>query len=209
MMRKLLTIIALMYISLSAVHAQDHGQKGSARFRFGIEWGYSLSLLNSYQYDYIDPSEGFRVDKSGTKLQGSSNALIATSVGVEFARHFGASLNAGYAGISQARRIFPLSLRETVYFKSYDQDGILAYIEEGLGFHAKDMAHPTYLAKTGTGYRFVLTPRSCMDFILSFQLSTDHPPIYDSHTMSYISKDNLRRSDALYTGINITVAITL
>lgn len=205
-MRKTLIFISLLFTSLPLCHAGNQGQKGSLRFRYGVEWGYTISISNSYHYDYIHPEDGFRVDRKDTDFYAYSNAYANLNTGVEFLRHFGASLHAGFAGIKQERRMVPVSIRESFFFNGYDSDGVLAFIEEGLGIHGSE-DRLSYFAKMGAAYRIALGARESLDLGLSFQAVTDHPPVYDNDTNDYVPDEYLRMTDALYGSINLSVSI--
>lgn len=207
MTRKFLTVTALLLSGMTLASAACPERKGSARVSFGAEWGYTVSVSNTYRMNYIHPQDGFRVDREGTDLYLSSNAFADIFTGLEFHRHYGVSLHAGLAGIRQSRQIVPVSLRETYFFNAFDSDGVMAYIEEGVGFHTNG-ERQSYLMKIGTGYRIALGSHESLDFGLAFRAVTDHPPVYDSDLKDYIPDEFMRRSDALYTSINISVSVS-
>lgn len=205
-MRKPLIIIALLFSSLSLGHARTPGEKGSLRFRYGLEWGYTISISNTYHYDYTHPEDGFRVDRKDTEFYGYSNAYADLNTGIEFLKHYGVSLHAGFAGIKQERRMMPVSLRQSYFFNGYDSDGVVAFIEEGIGFH-KSEDRLSYLLKLGAAYRIALGSHESLDMGLSFRAVTDHPPVYDSDLKDDVPSEHLRKSDALYGSVNLSISL--
>lgn len=207
MMRKFLTITIILILSQFLGHAEETGGKGSLHFRYGIEWGYSVSVINSYHYNYIHPVEGYRVDKKATDFYAYSNAYADLNAGVEFLKHFGTSLHAGFAGVKQARRMVPVSLRESYFFKNYGSDGVMAFLEEGVGFH-KSEEELSYLAKAGAGYRISLSTRGCMDILISVEACTDHPSVYDNDIKAHVPSEYMRESDAVYGIMSFSIMLS-
>lgn len=173
------------------------GNGRSARILAGIEWGYDATVLNAYHYDYLDVADGFRVDEKNVKPMFYSNAHATAHVSLEFAKHFSLGLYAGYAGIQQRTRIFPLSLRSSYFFDSYMNDGNFVFLEGGAGQNERRSTVSPF-GKIGLGRRISLTHRASMDFSASLRIAGDHPPIYDPSIPGYVPEENLRKTDAMY-----------
>lgn len=182
------------------------GKKGSARLSYGLEWGYDATFLEVHHYNYMDASDGFRIDDKAATPMFYSNGHATAHITLEFARCWALGLNAGYAGVFQRTRIFPLALRSTFFFDSFSSDGQFVFLEGGAGLHEMRKAISPF-GRLGYGYRFVLSRKSSMDFQASLRTVADHPPIYDSSIPGYIAEENVRRSDALYNAFILSVAL--
>lgn len=182
------------------------GREGSARLSYGIEWGYDATVLDVYHYNYTDPTDGFRIDDKAVKGMYYSNGHVMANLTLGFARRWALGLHAGYAGIKQRTRFFPLAVRGTYYMDSFRTDGQFLFAEGGAGFHETRKAISPY-GRLGYGYRSVLNKRSSIDFSASLRLAADHPPIYDNTKPGYIPEENVRRSDVIYGAVMLSVAL--
>ena len=182
------------------------GREGRARLSFGFEWGYDVTFANIYHYNYLDPAEGFRVDKRDFKPMYYSNGHVEGHLTVLFAKRLGVGLHAGYAGIQQRTRFFPVSLRTTYFMDSYSSDGQFLFLEGGAGFHDSRKSVSPF-GRLGYGYRIKLSRKISMDLGASLRVCHDHPPIYDSSIPGYIDKENVRRSDALYPAAMFSIGL--
>lgn len=182
------------------------GREGSARLSCGIEWGYDATLVDAYHYNYTDVTDGYRIDKSKVEPMYYSNGHAAVHLTLEFARRWALGFNAGYAGIEQGTRFFPLALRSSYFFDSFRTDGKFVFLEGGAGFHETRKTVSPF-GRAGYGYRMALSARKSMDLSASLRIASDHPPIYDSSIKGYVPEDNIRRSDALYGAVCFSIAI--
>lgn len=200
------TILALL-AGAGPVRAENPpGREGSARLSCGIEWGYNATVLDLYHYNYMDSADGFRIDQKVMKPMYYSNGHATAHLTLEFARRWALGLHAGYAGIQQRTRIFPLALRSTYFMESFREDGQFIFLEGGAGLHeTRKIISP--FGRLGYGYRLALSRRSSMDFSASMRAAFDHPPIYDSSIPGYVPEENIRRSDALYGALLLSVAL--
>lgn len=179
---------------------------GRARILAGIEWGYDATLLYAYHFNYLETTDGFRIDDRDTQTMLYSNAHACANVTLEFAGRFALGLHAGYAGVRQRTRLFPISLRSAYFFSRYDDDSQFVFLEGGAGLH-ENRSTVSPFGKAGYGYRFNLTRRASMDFSASLQCTYDHPPIYDASIPGYIPEENQLRSDALYGALVLAIGI--
>jgi len=208
MRRHIPLLIALMLLAGTAPLRAGNppGREGSARLSCGIEWGYDATVIDAYHYNYMDAADGFRIDEEAVKPMLYSNGHAMAHLTVEFARRWALGLYAGYAGVQQRTRIFPLALRSTYFMESFRDDGQFLFLEGGAGLHETRRSISPF-GRLGYGYRAVLTRRSSIDFSASLRVTADHPPIYDSSIPGYVSDENIRRSDALYGAVILSVAL--
>ena len=208
MRRHILLIIILTLLAETAplLAGNPPGREGSARLSCGIEWGYDATVIDAYHYNYMDAADGFRIDEEAVKPMLYSNGHAMAHLTVEFARRWALGLYAGYAGVQQRTRIFPLALRSTYFMESFRDDGQFLFMEGGAGLHETRKGISPF-GRLGYGYRAVLTRRSSIDFSASLRVTADHPPIYDNSIPGYVSEENIRRSDALYGAVILSVAL--
>ena len=181
-------------------------QEGSARLSFDVEWGYDATLINIYHYNYMETTDGFRIDEKAARPMYYSNGHASAGITLEFARRWALGLHAGYAGIQQRTRCFPLSLRATYFMDSFFEDGAFAFIEGGAGIQEARRNFPAF-GRIGYGYRTILDKNCSLDISGSLRAVYDHPMIYDVSIPGYIPQENIRRSDALYGTACISIAI--
>jgi hypothetical protein len=208
MRRHILLITALTLLAGAAPLRAGNPpvREGSARLSCGIEWGYDATVIDVYHYNYLDATDGFRIDDKAAKPMIYSNGHVMAHLTVEFARRWALGLYAGYAGVQQRTRLFPLTLRSTYFMESFRDDGQFLFLEGGAGLHeTRKSISPS--GRLGYGYRAVLSRRSSIDFSASLRVTADHPPIYDSSIPGYVSDENIRRSDALYGAVLLSVAL--
>ena len=206
-MRKTRAILLALAI-LAAVPAIA-GNGVPARMEYGVEWGYTATILHDYHYNYVDSSDGFRVDESATELLLRSNGLVDAYVGLDFLKHWSVSANAGYAGIFQDRRFFPVGVRVSYFLSSYDDDGLYVSAERGSGFFIKsDNGRTSHTARLGCAYRYKLSRSVAMDFMLSARAVTDHPDVYSFNLGNKVDPMYVRRSNATYGSINFTMSLS-
>jgi hypothetical protein len=208
MRRHILLITALTLLAGSAPLRAGNppGREGSARLSYGIEWGYDATVIDVYHYNYMDAADGFRIDDKAAKPMFYSNGHATAHLTLEFARRWALGLYAGYAGVQQRTRIFPLALRSTYFMESFRDDGQFLFLEGGAGLHETRKSISPF-GRLGYGYRAVLSRRSSIDFSASLRVTADHPPIYDSSIPGYVSDEDIRRSDALYGAVLLSVAL--
>lgn len=200
------TSLALLAGTVPLRAGNPPGREGSARLSYGIEWGYDATVLDAYHYNYTDPADGFRIDDKAVKGMYYSNGHVMAGLTLEFAGRWGLGLHAGYAGIKQRTRIFPLALRCTYYMDSFQTDGQFLFAEGGAGLHETRKGVSPY-GRLGYGFRSVLSKKSSMDFSASLRIAADNPPIYDNTRPGYIPEEDIRRNDALYGALMLSVAL--
>lgn len=206
-MRK--TTLLCLTLMLSAVLTAAERGSGYGHLDYGVEWGYTASVADIYHYNYTSPSMGARIDSRDSRMTYKSNGFVSVFAGAKFARHFAVDVLAGWAGVYEGRRVFPVTLRSSYFFRAYDRDGWKAFLEGGccLGQSFGDKAGG--IAKAGAAYRVMLDRHFALDLGLSLQGVIDHPlSVYDRSRGEAVPERNLRRSDCGYIGVNFTVALS-
>lgn len=208
-MKRLVLISALMMItSLHCAAGTRSVSQITENFhvKYGIEWGYLATFMNSYHTVYFDPDAGYRIDREGTDMFLYSNGYASARLGVEMFGHYSATVLAGYCGIRQDRRILPLTLRAAYHLNSYDETGSMVFLEGGAGIQFSEES-AALLLKAGYGYRLKMSRKSSLDFMASLQMSGDHPGIYNPDIPGYVPDIQVRRSDSLCGAICFSIAI--
>lgn len=196
-----------LLVSFAPLRAGNPARRDAGiRVLYGVEWGYDMQLLDVHHYNYMDAADGFRVDERKVKPTLYSNGHATVHATAEFSERFAVGLYAGYAGIQQRTRFFPVSLRFTYFTGSCTTDGNFIFLEGGAGIHeTRSTVSP--FARTGYGYRMKLTRRASMDFSASVRCTGDHPPIYDTSIPGYVLEDLVRKSDAMYGALVFAVSL--
>ena len=175
---------------------------------YGVEWGYTASVFEAYHYNYTSPSSGARINTRDSHLSYKSNGHIYGFVGARFARHFALDAAAGWAGLYEARRMFPLTLRSSFFFRGYDRDGWKAFLEGGCCLGESYAGKAVGIARMGSGYRVILDRNFALDLSLSLQGVLDHPvDVYDKVREERIPNESLRRSDCNYVSLNFSISL--
>lgn len=208
MVRRLVISVLVLLCSLPpAIAGGKEGRQGSVRFKYGVEWGYNATFLDKYHYDYIEAVDGFRVDERDTRLFLYSNGNVLAKAGLEFGDHCSAFILAGYEGIRQDTRIFPVTLRGTYHLAPLSSDGVMTFIEGGAGFHP-DFGMRCVIGKAGAGYRIKLSRKGSLDMLAAIQICGDHPPIYDREISGKVPAELVRTSDSMYGALVMSMSIS-
>lgn len=205
MKRRLPTVLILI---LAAV-LPAAGQGGwYAHLDYGVEWGYTASFCDIYHYNYTSPTSGARIDSRDTQFAYKSNGYLSAFVGARFARVLALDAVAGWAGVYEGRRVFPLTLRSSVFWSGYERDGWKTFLEGGCCAGKSFAGKPIWMAKMGSGYRILLDRYFALDLMFSLQGVHDHPMgIFDKSRGESVPDKNLRRSDCNYLSANFSVAL--
>ncbi|MBR1576204.1 MAG: hypothetical protein IJ654_07135 [Bacteroidales bacterium] len=205
-MKRYCVLCLLLFLS-AGLHASGRGD-WYGHWDYGIEWGYTASFAEIYHYNYTLPSLGARIDSRDSRLSYKSNGLLTAYTGVKFARHYALDALAGWAGVYEGRRMFPVTMRGSYFFDAYDKDGWKTFLEGGCCLGKSFAGKAVGIVKAGTGYRLMLDRYFALDLSLSLQGILDHPVnIYDRSREEFVPDGNLRRSDCGYIGINFTLAL--
>lgn len=175
---------------------------------YGLEWGYSAKIYDVHHFNYRSEDEGYIIDEEDAGVNYATNALMLVNVGVDVSRTVNVSVHTGFAGISKGQRVHPLSLRLTFAPKGCHNDGILMYLDGGMGFRGFTLQNNVKIAKLGCGYRWALGRRVNMDLLLSGQGCHDQPVIWDKYAQIHVKNENIRLNRAGYISVNLTVALS-
>ncbi len=196
-----------LLVSFAPLRAVEPARRdGAFRVLCGVEWGYDMQLLDAYHYNYMDAADGFRIDEKKVKPMLYSNGHATVHATAEFSERIAVGLYAGYSGIQQRTRFFPVSLRMSYFTGSCRTDGDFVFLEGGAGFH-ENRSTVSPFTKAGYGYRMKLTNRASLDFSASLRCTGDHPPIYDTSIPGYVDDENVRRSDAVYGALVFAISL--
>jgi len=206
MKKCILIIAALLPLLYCPAKAQDWRVRSP--LRFGVEWGYSLSVYKYYHFNYIEATDGYRVDDEGSSSSWLINAYGVGMVGVDLSRYLNLSLNIGLTGIYRGRNVYSASIRGSWYFSNVNSSGFFIYSDGGLGISEAFDEDFCALMHIGGGYRISLSRRSDLDLSLSFRSALDHPEIWDEWEGKYVEKRNIRRNNALYYALCFGIGIS-
>lgn len=198
-------IITLLSLAMLLGSLESRAQKTG--FRYGFEWGVSSLVMNAYHYNFLT-DEGFRVNDTGIENPLISNMGILGHIDLCVADLMTFSLCSGYMGVNANRRIIPVSGRVCFSPKGCYEDGVLAFIDAGIGINSIKSDYVLILSKAGTGYRYALSPSLSLDFLVNAQVAIDHPEVWDKVAQSYVSAVHVRRSDAFYLALGVSIALT-
>lgn len=197
-MRKVLSVIALILLTFSISKAGG--------FTCGLEWGGGVTVLGYHDYNYLVES-GYRMNDSDISFDGTLTASILVNAGYVIGNRFQVSLCSGYEGIDRNIRVVPILLRGTFFKNGYRSDGFLAYVGGGVGITDVER-RSVALGRMGAGYRIVLSKATCLDFILSANLSIRNPDLLDPDSHMPIA-DNRITVNNLYLGkLGLSIALS-
>ena len=203
-MRRIVFITFLLLAAMWPLAAAG----GGFRPVYGLEYGLTATISEWHHTNYRSP-EGPRVNQIHTDFEQTPLGYFGMWAGLEYARHWSTAMVLSINGISRERTVSSLSLRMAYFLKSYDQDGVKLFLEGGAGVTETFKGLVDVLGKAGASYRFVLADRMTLEMQLAFQMSLDHPAtVIDRYSGNILTQNSILRSDAVYTGINIGLALS-
>ena len=197
----------LLVAVLSVLFARPLGAQDRSLLRYGVEWGLSASVYNSFHYNYIDGIMGYRIDEEGSDTDCIGNAFAEVYCGTDLSRRLSLTLRAGFSGIARGRRVVPICLRLSWFPAGTCADGFFTLADGGLSFPDFFEAKPAPVFRLGGGYRLLLTDSSSLDIQLCARLCQDHPDIWDEQERHYVETHNVRRSDAAHYALCLSAAL--
>lgn len=198
-----------MAFSLLLLAGLSASAAAQTSFTWGVEWGYTATMLNSHSFNYHS-TDGVRVDDTDSGFDYKSNGLVLLNLGAYIGNHFCATINTGYAGIYEMRDVFPLSLRATYFVRNYKDGGFKFMADAGTAFPLQGSFNDKgiYMFKAGTGYRMPIYDKFGLDLTFALQYSMDHPHEFiDKYTHEIVPASDIRRSDRNYLALNISLAL--
>ncbi len=204
-MKRVLSIL-LLILCCSLVAAQEARRPA---FRWGLEWGYGVTAFKYWSVNYLDSSVGYRVWDENHAFQAKSTAFACICVGADVSRKANLSMQLGMMGIDKDREVIPVGIRFNYSFRGTDADGPMAFFGGGLGFPDHFTTAAVHYANIGGGYRIRLSSLWDIDFLATFRLCDDHPPVRDPESGEYVNESNIRKNVTAYCSLALGVAITL
>lgn len=205
--RKLLTIILLL-ASLSASARVLPDGWFFQRFRLGVEWGYSQCFLLFHSYNYIS-EEGSRFYDQTSELHLQPNGLILGYIGMDLGERLNLSLYGGYLGVGRDNRLFPIMLRGSWFPRGTHDDGGLFFAQAGPALHGfPEGRKVAWLGSLGGGYRFRLSDDCFLDLLGGIKILYDHPLIPNPEGPGHVPARNIRKNDAGYCALDLTISVS-
>ena len=65
-----------------------------------------------------------------------------------------------------------------------------------------------WLGALGGGYRFRLSDDCCLDLLGALKFTYDHPLLPNPEGPGHVSERNIRRNDAVYCALDLTIAVS-
>jgi len=204
MKKIILTLSVAMLFMAFPIQGQE--RSGHRKFTAGLEWNYSAQLFNDFEYNYITVV-GDRSHCMGSKFDYHTNGQLLGSLGCNLFGHSNISIYAGYAGLGNDNRVFPVSVRYTYAFSKRKSDGYLAYADGGIGVSNEKAHNYSRIFKSGGGYRIYIGNNANMDFMAGIQAAFTHPGIFDADTGREVTGSNFKKSDAWLYSISLGMSI--
>lgn len=196
---------AMLLTSQAVGRAEGHG---ALHFEYGCEWGYTANLFYYYHIHYISRDTGARVDTQESKMVYRSLGDVMLYAGAEIGEKWNIDLNCGYAGIFDNRRVVPLTVRGTFFPKGRGHLKTKLFLEGGTAFARSYDGGMPAIVKLGVGKRIELARRVSLDFNAAVQLCHDRPTsVFDEVHHVQVEQAQLRQSNAMYAGINLSMAL--
>ncbi|MCR4860546.1 MAG: hypothetical protein K5910_07780 [Bacteroidales bacterium] len=176
-------------------------------FRIGMEWGYSQCLLLDRSYNIIS-QEGYRIFEDYTRLDLKPNGVVMVQVGVDVLPKLNLALYSGYIGVGENNRLIPLLLRASFFPRTTWERGTFFFAQGGPAWHPlirNDSLN--MMAGGGAGWRVPLSEDCNLDLLLSVKYLWDHPRIPNPEGPGYVPAHNIRRNDAGYCALDLTLAV--
>ncbi len=176
-------------------------------FRIGVEWGYSQCFFLYRNYN-IFSEEGYRIHERYAGMHLRSNGAFYGQIGFDFARKYNLALYAGYIGVGENNRLLPIQLRASFFPHTTVEDGIFTYVQGGPAWHTLTGGYQLgWLATLGGGYRITLSADCNLDLLVGVKYLWDHPRIPNPDGPGYTPAHNIRRNDAGYCALDLTIAV--
>lgn len=209
MRRKLLVILTLIVLVAPKAAGRTLPYQGFFdRFTVGLEWGYTQCFLLARDYNFIS-EEGYRIFEQQTGFNWHANAQLLLSVGHLIGEHSSLTLYSGYMGVGKDNRLIPLQLRYSFFPSQYRHDGPIAYAQGGVAWHIHTSAgRMGWLGGLGGGYRVRLSYDTYLDLLVGVKYLHDHPSIPNPEGPGNVPERNIRKNNAGYCALDISIALS-
>lgn len=207
MRRKLFIIIFLLQALI--VSAGTPYSSFFSRIRLGAEWGYSQCFFRAWNYNFIS-QEGSRFYENSADLYLQPNGILMLQAGVDLGQdRFNIGLSAGYIGVGKDNRVFPLLLRIAYFPVTTHSEGPFLHVQGGPAMHLHPVwRKPAWMGAAGAGYRICLSDELNLDLLAGIKYLYDHPVIPNPEGPGNVPERNIRKNDAGYCALDLTVAIS-
>ena len=205
MRRKLLSIIILIIsVSISSdAHLPDSWF--FQRLNMGLEWGYTQSVLRTWDYNIIS-EEGYRIYDQDGELMLHPNASLSAHIGYLLNDHLVLALYGGYAGVGKGNRLLPVQLRMSWFMDPLYVDGCFLYLQGGPAFHIRlQETHTAWMFVSGFGYRLRLNADCSLDLGVGLKYLQDHPVLPNPEGPGYVPAHHIRKNNAGYYALDLTL----
>ena len=202
-MRKLMTSIFALLLASMLLPAQTPDW-----LHIGVEWGCSERFFNAFHYNYIS-DEGYRVDEEGAAISTSFNGSVYAVATTPVSERISVGLAGGYTGVGMGERMFPLMARMNYHRFDCYSDGLFHTIDAGIAFREPDnhVHKVAGVIRVGSGYHCILGAECSVDIRLMIRTVFDSPHLDNPETGGYIEERNIRRNNAAYCALELTLGV--
>ena len=205
--RSILTIILMVAVSSGTLQARMPDSWFFNRFRVGVEWGYTQCFWLSRTYNFYS-EEGYRIFEDRSSLLLHPNALVMGQVGLDVLPTLNLAFYTGYIGVGEDNRLLPVLLRASWFPRTTAEQGIFVFGQGGPAWHTLTGGFQfAWTAGGGAGWRIPLSEDCNLDLQLGFKYLADHPRIPNPEGPGYVPAHNVRRNDANYCALDLTIAV--
>lgn len=176
------------------------------RFSYGLEWGYTGTFLKTWQYNYIY-SSGSRIVDNGNTPRYFSNGSILANAGLDLGDRVNLSVYSGLLGVYSRRWMIPVELRARWCPGGLRESGPVVHLGGAAAFPTATLYETAARVNVGGGYRVKVYGSTSVDFLVSFQLCTDHESITDPDTGLYVPVKDITLNLVEYWGLNFSLAL--
>lgn len=208
--------------ALASSSRRPTSSKGrSIPIRFGVECGLGMPGLGTEDYVF-QTTELFPVEGSVKYDEPAPTGSILGSIGFMAGEKVLLSFQAGWQGIMQGKRIYPLTLRGTYYLARKDDrqandaypfgasrmgDCFFVNAEGGAALAQSGLLGGGFIGKGGFGYRIDLGWNVGLEFCLGVQYTTLRPIIYDRLKGEVVPESRVWKSSGRYLSAQSWLAI--
>ena len=200
MMKKLPVIFLMLFCATLLLRA------GGPRFSFGLEWGYTATILKTSQHNYIC-SEGYRIIDNPVSWWYYSNGSVLANAGLDLNDNINLSAYSGLLGVYSRRWVIPAELRIRWCPAGLSSDGWLIHGGAAATFPTSSLYETGFRAIAGGGYRLALSNTISVDFLVSLNFTLDSENITDPDTRTLVPRSSITSNSTEYQAVNFSVAI--
>ena len=196
---RLRLFIALIFSCLCCL---SRGQE----ITWSVEWGTAATFYTHHDYQYTT-LDGHHIDEHYYDTQTHLHGLMTARVGIQASRRLNLSLGTGWQGLQREIRCMPVSLRATLDLGDPQKNGMLTFLEGGIGITEDFKGKAGDFAKLGMGYRIPLGYGVQLRFLAALQASLCHPQLFDIYDNITVDDNHLEYSDRSAGAVVINMAL--